>query len=88
MRRVLRPRGHLLFVEHGRAPEPSVAHWQNWLNPVWKPIAGGCHLNRPIDRLITGAGFEMQALAHPPMSGPQTFSYLYQGVAAKPGTAA
>jgi ubiquinone/menaquinone biosynthesis C-methylase UbiE len=46
MRRVLKPGGRLLFVEHGRAPEPRVRWWQDHLSPVWKRFSGGCHLNR------------------------------------------
>ena len=57
IRRVLKPGGRLLFVEHGRAPEPSVARWQDRLTPLWKRVAGGCHLNRKIDDLIIAAGF-------------------------------
>jgi ubiquinone/menaquinone biosynthesis C-methylase UbiE len=45
IRRVLRPGGALLFAEHGRAPEIGVARWQDRLTPVWKRLAGGCHLN-------------------------------------------
>ena len=59
MRRVLRPGGEFLFVEHGRAPDPWVVRFQDWLTPVWKPLAGGCHLNRPIADLVTRAGFRM-----------------------------
>jgi ubiquinone/menaquinone biosynthesis C-methylase UbiE len=57
MRRVLKPGGQLLFVEHGLSPEESVQKWQNRLTPVWKRIGGGCHLNRPIRVLIESAGF-------------------------------
>ena len=48
MRRVLKPGGKLLFCEHGAAPDADVQKWQNRINPLWKKIAGGCHLNRPI----------------------------------------
>ena len=48
MRRVLKPDGQLLFVEHGLSPDQGVRKWQDFLNPVWKKIAGGCHLNRPL----------------------------------------
>jgi ubiquinone/menaquinone biosynthesis C-methylase UbiE len=57
MRRVLKPGGRLLFSEHGLAPDEGVAKWQRRIEPVWKPIAGGCHLTRPIDRLIEAGGF-------------------------------
>jgi ubiquinone/menaquinone biosynthesis C-methylase UbiE len=56
MRRILKPGGHLLFVEHGRAPEPGVRRWQHRLTPVSRRIGGGCHLNRAISELIEGAG--------------------------------
>jgi ubiquinone/menaquinone biosynthesis C-methylase UbiE len=80
-RRVLRPGGTLLFVEHGRAPEAGVARWQDRLDHVWGCIAGGCHLNRQIDALITDAGFDIQELHHDRMSGPRTHTYLYEGQA-------
>jgi ubiquinone/menaquinone biosynthesis C-methylase UbiE len=56
-RRVLRPGGRLLFCEHGLAPDPGVAAWQGRVEPVWKKMAGGCHLTRPVARTIEHAGF-------------------------------
>lgn len=79
MRRVLRPGGALLFVEHGLAPESSVARWQNRLDPLWSRLAGGCHLNRKMDELISGSGFRIQALENARIPGPRTHTYLYQG---------
>jgi len=79
MRRVLRPGGDLLFVEHGRAPDPWVIRFQDWLTPVWRPLAGGCHLNRPMADLITEAGFRMQDLRTGYAPGPKPFTFLYEG---------
>ena len=79
IRRVLKGSGSLLFVEHGRAPEATVARWQDRLTPVWKPIAGGCHLNRPIDTLIREAGFEIADLHVGYMPGPKPFTFMYEG---------
>ena len=79
MRRVLRPGGALLFVEHGRAPEPGVARWQDRLDPLWSRLAGGCHLNRKMDDLISGSGFRIEALENARIPGPRTHTYLYQG---------
>lgn len=56
-KRVLRPGGKLLFVEHGLAPDAAPAKWQGRIEPVWKNIAGGCHLTRPVTRAISAAGF-------------------------------
>jgi ubiquinone/menaquinone biosynthesis C-methylase UbiE len=81
IRRVLRPGGALRFVEHGRAPEPGVARWQDRLDPLWRRIAGGCHLNRKIDALILGNGFRIEALDNARLPGPRTHTYLYEGSA-------
>ena len=61
VRRVLRPGGRLIFLEHGKAPEPAAANWQNRIEPVWKHIAGGCHLTRPVTGAISDAGFVCDA---------------------------
>jgi ubiquinone/menaquinone biosynthesis C-methylase UbiE len=79
MRRVLKPGGSLLFVEHGRAPEPGVARWQDRLDPLWRRVAGGCHLNRQIDELISGSGFRIDRLAYARVPGPRTHTFLYEG---------
>ena len=60
-RRVLKPFGRLLFCEHGLAPEPDVAKWQRRVEPVWKALAGGCHLTRPIGSAIEAGGFRLEA---------------------------
>ncbi len=57
MRRVVKPSGALLFVEHGRSPDEKVRRWQDRLTPVWKRLGGGCHLNRPIRKLLEDAHF-------------------------------
>ena len=57
MKRLLRAEGRLVFIEHGLAPDPRVVAWQGGLGARWRRIAGGCHLNRKIDRLILDAGF-------------------------------
>lgn len=80
-RRVLAPGGRLLFVEHGHAPDPSVAAWQKRLDPYWTRIAGGCHLDRRIDRLVREAGFELDQLENEYLKGPRPFTYTYRGSA-------
>jgi ubiquinone/menaquinone biosynthesis C-methylase UbiE len=79
MRRVLRPTGQLLFVEHGLAPEDNIQRWQNRLTPLWKKIGGGCHLNRPIRALIESAGFDITQLQSGYMKGPKPMTFLYEG---------
>jgi ubiquinone/menaquinone biosynthesis C-methylase UbiE len=79
MRRVLKPTGQLLFVEHGRAPEPNVRKWQDRLTPVWKRIGGGCHLNRPIRQLIEDGGFSIVHIQTGYMKGPKPMSFMYEG---------
>jgi ubiquinone/menaquinone biosynthesis C-methylase UbiE len=82
MRRVLTPNGQLLFVEHGSAPQENVRKWQNRLNPVWKRVGGGCHLNRPIRALIESAGFNIIRLDTGYAKGPSPTTFFYEGCAA------
>ncbi len=79
MRRVLRPGGQLLFVEHGRAPEQNIRAWQDRLTPVWKCIGGGCHLNRPIRQLIESADFSFLDIETGYGTGPKPMTYMYEG---------
>ena len=57
VRRVLKPTGQFLFLEHGRSEDEKIAKWQDRLNPIQRIIGCGCHLNRRIDQLIEQAGF-------------------------------
>ena len=81
MRRVLRPGGKLLFVEHGLAPDEGVRRWQDRLTPAWRCISGGCHLNRPIRLLIEGAGFRIDRIETGYMPGPKPMTFMYEGSA-------
>ena len=81
MRRVLKPGGQLLFVEHGRSPDASVRRWQDRLTPMWRRVGGGCHLNRAIDELIAGSGFRIERLDTGYMKGPKPMTFMYEGCA-------
>lgn len=83
MRRVLKPDGSVIFVEHGGSPDPPVARWQNRLTPVWRRFTGGCHLNRKIDDLIAGAGFNISELKTGYLPGPRPMTFTYQGFATR-----
>jgi SAM-dependent methyltransferase len=84
IRRVLRPGGSLHFVEHGRSPDRGVARWQDRLTPLQRRVAGGCHLNRPIDQLVAGSGLTIARLNNYYAKGPKTFGYMFEGTATKP----
>lgn len=82
MRRVLKPDGRLLFLEHGHSPDRPVNRWQNLLTPGWKKLAGGCHLNRPIAGYLMESGFTIDELQTEYMPGaPRWAGFLYTGVA-------
>ena len=81
MRRVLKPHGRLLFVEHGLSPETGVERWQHRLTPIWCHVAGGCHLDRKMDDLIRSAGFDMIRLRTEYADGPRPMTYMYLGCA-------
>jgi len=79
MRRVLKPQGRLLFVEHGLAPDPRVQRWQNRLNGAWSRMSGGCNINREIDQLIRSSGFRIVELDKEYAKGPRLMSFMYRG---------
>jgi ubiquinone/menaquinone biosynthesis C-methylase UbiE len=81
MGRVLKPNGQLLFVEHGLSPDERVRKWQDWLTPAWKRIGGGCHLNRPMRRLIEQVGYRIERLETGYMAGPKPMTFMYEGSA-------
>jgi len=84
IRRVLRPAGAFHFMEHGLSPEETVARWQHRLTPLQRRVFGGCHIDRPIGRLVTNAGLELTRLDNYYLNGPRAFGYMFDGVAVKP----
>lgn len=82
MKRVLKPGGKLVFLEHGAAPDPAVRRWQDRLNPVWGRLGGGCNLNRDPLGLIRSAGFQIDRSESRYAKGAPKFAgYTHQGVA-------
>ncbi len=81
MRRVLKPEGAFVFVEHGLAPDADVRKWQNRLTPAWRRFAGGCHLNRPMADMIRDAGFAIDDLRTEYVPGPRPMTFMYEGIA-------
>jgi ubiquinone/menaquinone biosynthesis C-methylase UbiE len=82
VRRLLKPQGRLLFLEHGRSDDPAIAIWQDRLNPIQNVIACGCHLNRRIDQLVKQAGMKLEGLERYALSGvPRIGGEMYRGAA-------
>ena len=83
MRRVLKPGGKLIFVEHGRSDDPGVAKWQRRIEPMWKIIGGGCHLTRRAEELVEGAGFRLTSWESGYQPGPKVAAFMMHGLATK-----
>ncbi|MEE2891072.1 MAG: class I SAM-dependent methyltransferase [Pseudomonadota bacterium] len=83
VRRLLRPGGRLYFAEHGLAPDPDVRRWQHRVNPLWRALAGGCHLTRDTLRLLDDGGFRILSgvRADHAMAGPRVATWVTRGVA-------
>lgn len=81
MRRVLKPGGRYLFVEHGRSDRPSTARWQDRWNPLWRRLTGGCNMNRRMDALVEQGGFQLTAMDRFLAPGPSVLASMYRGVA-------
>ena len=84
LRRVLRPGGRFHFLEHGIAPDPSVAKWQHRLDPWQRRLADGCHLTRDAPTLVGEAGFVIERIEQRYAKGPKPWSWFTLGVAANP----
>jgi ubiquinone/menaquinone biosynthesis C-methylase UbiE len=80
IRRVLKPGGRFIFIEHGRSPEAGIIRWQDRLEPLTAPLLG-CRLNRPMDELVEAAGFQLESMEKGYMDGPKLISYHYIGQA-------
>lgn len=82
VRRVLKPGGRVLFLEHGLSEDSAVARWQDRLNPIWRRLAVGCNLNRPVAHLLQQAGFRIAELTEFYMPRtPRPVGYHYRGTA-------
>ena len=73
-KRTLKPGGKVYFCEHGLAPDERVAKWQNRVNPIWKKVFGGCHINRDTTGLLTEAGFKLDELEQMYLPGTPTIA--------------
>lgn len=78
---VLRPGGALLLTENGRAPDQWAAHWQEWLTPAWRPLAGGCHSNCPIAERAQDTGIRLTAPRTGCVPGLRPFTFMFEGCA-------
>ena len=86
VRRVLKPNGMFLFLEHGRSENEKVAAWQDRLNPIQNIIGCGCNLNRRIDQLIAQASLKIMTLDRFQMQRvPRLGGEMYRGIATRPG---
>jgi len=85
--RVLRTDGRLLFCEHGLAPDERTRRWQNRLNPLWKRLGGGCHLNRDIPALLRAGRFQLIEISTMYIPGwkPASFNYWGEAIPSSPG---
>lgn len=81
MRRIVKPGGKLLFLEHGQAPDAGVRKIQNMIDPAWKRIAGGCHSGRPIPKILEQGGWKAEDMRQGYISGPKPLAYNYWGSA-------
>jgi ubiquinone/menaquinone biosynthesis C-methylase UbiE len=72
LRRVLKPGGRYLFIEHGGSDDAGLARWQRRLDPLWRRVAGGCHLSRNVVQMLPAAGFRVSDLEtlEPRRTGP------------------
>ena len=79
--RILKPDGRLLFIEHGSAPDSRVRGLQHWITPLWKRLAGGCHLDRQVNMILGEAGYDLVDSETGYLPGPRPVTFTYRGIA-------
>lgn len=84
LRRVLRPGAKVHLLEHGAAPDESVARWQERIEPWQKRFAGGCHLTRDAPAMLAEAGFVDVELTSRYVKGPKPWCWFSFGTATNP----
>lgn len=82
VRRVLKPDGQFLFLDHGLSPQTSVARWQHLLNPLQRKIACGCQLTVNVEKELQAAGFQIRELRKYYVEDtPRFLGFVYEGIA-------
>ncbi|GAA4772017.1 class I SAM-dependent methyltransferase [Actinomycetospora chlora] len=81
VRRVLRPDGLFLFLEHGLSPDPRTARWQYRLDGLQQRLAGGCHLTRDVPALAGASGLVVTDLVHDRLRAGGAMAHLALGAA-------
>jgi ubiquinone/menaquinone biosynthesis C-methylase UbiE len=81
VRRVLRPGGRFVFLEHGLSDDPKVARHQRRFDRLQQRFAGGCHLDRDPAALIAASGLDIEHIDRFVIAGPQIMSSMYAGTA-------
>ena len=61
VKRVLHPAGRLRMLEHVRSQRRWKAGFQDWVQPVWTRLSGGCRPNRETERAVERAGFAIES---------------------------
>lgn len=80
IKRVLRPQGNFIFVDHGASPNPFLQVAQAGLTAITKYFTGNCHYDRGIEDLLKEAGFSIKKIEHPREKF-KPLIYNYQGIA-------
>jgi len=82
IKRVLKPEGKFIFIDHGASPNRNIRMIQNILTPITKYFTGNCHFNRELEKLTKESGLTVEKIEHP-LEKFKPLIYNYQGIAKK-----
>jgi len=84
VKRILKPGGQFIFLEHGLSPDKNVSRWQHRLNGLQRTIGDGCNLNRDMRQLVGDTGFSQLNIENYYFPNtPRFIGYMYRGLAIK-----